>query len=424
MKKLLLLLISTIFGLLIVEIIGSTLDLRPRIWNDYLLHYKDYGWHTWHGADHVNGKHSEQTNGYKTRGKVPTKEKKIIILGDSNIETSHHIDEMPEKYLEDNFSKHSVISFGSWGWGNDQQLLHLKKNISKIKPEYVVLWFSPNDPEDNSDPIGFVGPKPTFKFKDNKLIYPKEKVGDTLKLQNFFYKFYTYRFYIAFNKKIKKLKNNLIGSKNFKFKNDQIKVCKEEFEYTNYKKLLQIYFDENMYNYHKDHKTKKPMPYNIDIESMPKKDQWISNKIDINFNNFVNKQEDMFFWLNANQSINEKYRIKLTNLILNEIEKISNENGAKFIVFMPIYLKFLPFEDDITYKVCNDGFEFEYSNLNVFKKLNQLFNNIQYKYIFEIEKDNFYNSDETTYDNFDGHVSPETTKYIMEQLTTFIKKNN
>ena len=56
MKKLILLISSTIFSLLLVEIIGSSLDLRPRIWNDYLIHYKDYGWHTWHGADHINGK--------------------------------------------------------------------------------------------------------------------------------------------------------------------------------------------------------------------------------------------------------------------------------------------------------------------------------------------------------------------------------
>ena len=91
-----------------VEIVGRNFNLKPHIWKDYSLHFSDYGWYTWHGADHINGKHSKQTNGYKTRGKIPTKDKKIIILGDSNIETSHSLNEMPEKYLEDNFPEHSV----------------------------------------------------------------------------------------------------------------------------------------------------------------------------------------------------------------------------------------------------------------------------------------------------------------------------
>ena len=84
----------------LLEILGNILNLKPRKWSKYYETYSTYGWYTWSGADHLYGKHDSQTNGYKTRGKEPTKKKKIILLGDSTIETSHKLEEMPENYLE------------------------------------------------------------------------------------------------------------------------------------------------------------------------------------------------------------------------------------------------------------------------------------------------------------------------------------
>ena len=66
-------------------------------------------------------------------GKKPDKKikKNIILLGDSSVETSHRLNEMPENYLRNYLNKTNVISFASWGWATDQQYIHLKKYIEE-----------------------------------------------------------------------------------------------------------------------------------------------------------------------------------------------------------------------------------------------------------------------------------------------------
>ena len=77
MKKNFLLVIVTFTVLIFLfELIGNNLPLKPRKWSRYYDYNSTYGWYTWFGADHLHGKHENQTNGYKTRGKKPSKEKK------------------------------------------------------------------------------------------------------------------------------------------------------------------------------------------------------------------------------------------------------------------------------------------------------------------------------------------------------------
>ena len=78
---------------------------------------------------------------------------------------------MPARILEKHLkNKYNVYSFGSWGWGTDQQLLMLEKNIENIKPKFVI-FFTPNDLTDNYHNIGFFGEKPTFKLNNKNELY-------------------------------------------------------------------------------------------------------------------------------------------------------------------------------------------------------------------------------------------------------------
>ena len=86
---------------LILDFLFNFMNFPPRKWSKYNELYGTYGWYTWHGANHIDGDHKLQTNGFKTRGKVPQKEKKIILLGDSSVETSHKFEQMPENFLEE-----------------------------------------------------------------------------------------------------------------------------------------------------------------------------------------------------------------------------------------------------------------------------------------------------------------------------------
>ena len=129
-KNSLLPIFSILLSIIALDLLCNFIELRPKKWSNDLL---SNGWYTWNGADHIDKPHNTQTNGFKTREKKPKNKKKIILLGDSMIETSHKLTEMPENFLEKYLPNFSVISFGSWGWGQDQQLLHLKKYIIKYQ---------------------------------------------------------------------------------------------------------------------------------------------------------------------------------------------------------------------------------------------------------------------------------------------------
>jgi hypothetical protein len=135
MKKLLII-FPIVFTIIFVEIIANLAKIRPLLWKNDFYSNLNVGWYTWHGADHLyeNEIHKEQTNGFLTRGKKPDKKIKnnIILLGDSAVETSHRLNEMPESYLRNNLNKTNIISFASWGWATDQQYIHLKKYIISV----------------------------------------------------------------------------------------------------------------------------------------------------------------------------------------------------------------------------------------------------------------------------------------------------
>ena len=415
-KNTLIFFISSLISILIIEIIGSTLDLKPRKWSKYNEFYSTYGWYTWSGADHLFGKHDDQTNGFKTRGKKPTKKKKIILLGDSTIETSHKLEEMPENYLEKYLPDYSVISFGSWGWGNDQQLLHLKDNIESIKPEYIVLWWISNDLRDNMINIGFGGPKPTFEVRNNKLVYPSVKMGDEYYPAKL-YKFYTFRLFKKLKEVFKKEYEKIFFSK--KFDPKEVLRCKKNKEYSDYSDLLKNFFDEEIYKKEKKIAENKPKPYDRNLKPLFSKDKWLIDRINNHKNSFYTSNFDFLFWNRKFLSNYEKKQILKTNLLIKEMQKVSEKNDSKFIVFFPIIdqKRFYPFKNNNPLKTCYKDIELEYSNKYVKEKLKLIFDNIENVNVFDSKFGNNY------YDIFDGHLNNEANDYHMKKLSEIIQKN-
>ena len=143
MKKIFIINILIFFVLIVlVDIFANTLKLRPLLWKNSFYSYLNNGWYTWSGADHLyeNEIHSKQTNGFETRGLKPNKKinNNIILLGDSFLETSHKLSEMPERYLRDAISDSNIISFGSWGWGNNELQYYRQQNTS-VENGYLTI---------------------------------------------------------------------------------------------------------------------------------------------------------------------------------------------------------------------------------------------------------------------------------------------
>lgn len=122
--------------------------------------------------------------GFRGRPAQGTPDETVLLLGDSQVE-SHTDDpaDMPEvhfeRYLRSETGRNiRVLSLGSGGWGNDQELFALERYLPIItpKPRLVVLWFTlRNDLWNNLFPTHFPTnglPKPTFRLVNGELQGP------------------------------------------------------------------------------------------------------------------------------------------------------------------------------------------------------------------------------------------------------------
>jgi hypothetical protein len=128
--------------------------------------------------------HASERNQFEFRGRPFSSDAdvRIVLLGDSHVEaTANSIDHLPEAHLERALEQRtrrrvSVVSIGSGGWGQDQQLLALTAHIDAIRPRLVVLWFTyANDIWNNIFPTHFPRngwPKPTFWVAGTELRGP------------------------------------------------------------------------------------------------------------------------------------------------------------------------------------------------------------------------------------------------------------
>jgi hypothetical protein len=110
----------------------------------------------------------------------------IMLVGDSQVETTLPFEHMPEVLLGSALRALTgratrVVSVGATGWGQDQQLLALRRALPLIRPRMVVLWFTPgNDVWNNTFPTHMPKdgwPKPTFWLEGDTLRGPHADWG-------------------------------------------------------------------------------------------------------------------------------------------------------------------------------------------------------------------------------------------------------
>ena len=448
-KNITFIIIYFFFIFILVDVFANIFKIRPLLWKNSFYTYLNVGWYTWFGADHLYEKkeiHNKQTNGYKTRGLKPDKNfsKNIILLGDSSVETSHRLNEMPEKYLRDRLSKTNVITFGSWGWSTDQQLLHLQKYIKDIKPQKIILWFEMNDIAGNITKHGFMGRKPIFKIKKDNgehiLSGP-----DISSEKNYFE--YSY-FYRVLNKIIdyslaKKDKNFLEIAKN----------CTNNKKYTDKKVIAKLLNNKDFYDQSKKIHNHHEKPYRNKVVSkeydniFPSFEKWQENKIDNFFKIDASKtfigqgmvNLDPFKLQAENQIDNALYAEILTNKLLNKIQLLANKNEAEFYAFV-VYQKSLhePFNKNEKVFVCYNNKELAYSNKAFQNKMKKIFKNIKNVAMINLEgKFTLENNDGSGfifssygdgnfgpdyYDFFDAHKNNAANEYIMKEVHKFINE--
>jgi hypothetical protein len=152
-------------GLLVAEMVLRLTD-RPR---PVVI-----GW--------TSGRPGEKNDfGFRGHRFDATARQRLILLGDSQVESETGFEDMPEVHLRRALSRSigedvSVVSIAAGGWGQDQELLALLAHIHAIRPTIVVLWFTAaNDLWNNTFPTHFPKdglPKPTFWLEGGTLKGP------------------------------------------------------------------------------------------------------------------------------------------------------------------------------------------------------------------------------------------------------------
>jgi len=113
----------------------------------------------------------------------------IVLLGDSQVEaTALPLDAMPERRLESDLlslgRRTRVVSIGTGGYGQDQELLALQEYFQEYRADLVVLWQTPaNDIWNNVFKTHMINrnPKPTFWLDGSgRLLGPSEALGQPL----------------------------------------------------------------------------------------------------------------------------------------------------------------------------------------------------------------------------------------------------
>ena len=295
-KKIFIFFLIFLILFLITDLLANILNIRPTS--------STFGWLNSHQT-YKNVQKKINFNEYRTRDKAKVINKKnIILLGDSQVETSHSAEKMPARLLENELDqKFNVYSFGSWGWGNDQQLLILKKNIKEIDPEYVVLIFSLNDFNDNYYNIGFNGEKPTFKLIKSRLQYPKLHIFKKYLNYSWYYRV-SYRVYLNYYHKFFLNKNKSISS--------TIK-CNEKKKYLSQREILDSIYDW-------DHEYKKYLRNSLVKNYMNRIDFINSQNFFVKMNNYENFIDKPNLFRQSKSTI-ELYKQKLTSALIQEIKK-------------------------------------------------------------------------------------------------------
>ncbi len=428
MKKIIIAFFSFAITVIFFDLVANFANLRPLLWKSHNYSYLNVGWYTWHGADHLykNEVHSEQTNGFLTRGKKPDPkiENNIILLGDSTLETSHILNEMPENFLENYLKDTNVISFGSWGWSTDQQYLHLKENIKKIKPKHVILWFQMPHLIGNKHKHGFLGSKPTFnlkkKQKDNYYLAGPDRFPG----KNYFE--YSY-FYRAFNKF-----SGMLKLRNSKSYYDYLERCDSgnQSNFVTKKELLINVLNLLNYEVGKKINTHYQKPYK-NIKSSDKikfisYEEWKQNNLDLFLiedkkRSKLYSEEYLDDSLKYNRIVLSDSEIEkeiLTNLLLLKIQELVKENQASFhVMFISLPDIFKPFKSEKIYRYCFNNRQFMYSNEAFDRKLDRIFKNINNILII-----NKTFNDLEHLDLFDGHFNKKGNKLVMEKLSNYIRE--
>ena len=168
--------------------------------------------------------------GFRKFGKINTKKRKILIIGDSFTEgVNVNNDEVYYNYLDTN--KYEIFAYGCGGYGTLQEFMIIDEYFDEINPDILLIQFCSNDIINNSYELERYNSKnnphrirPYLLNEDVKYLYPSMMNGALYRILDYFYIFRILKLqYLRFYKiEINEKNTNLDYLKDYYEKSERI----------------------------------------------------------------------------------------------------------------------------------------------------------------------------------------------------------
>lgn len=103
----------------------------------------------------------------------------VIILGDSvafGLGADNH--ETVSAYLQNAIPDYQVQNLAVSGYGVDQSLINLERNIGKLNPVFIIyIIYTGNDLADTSSDVAYGKSKPLYRLENDEVVLVKDKVA-------------------------------------------------------------------------------------------------------------------------------------------------------------------------------------------------------------------------------------------------------
>lgn len=369
-KKILLLFISVLIGLIFSEIGLRSLDIPKPVYSG------------WKGSPQIVNKELNQLGFRGQSISYSDSDFVVLLLGDSQVEAGYlSFDSIPEQILQRQLRKVNknvkVFSIGGSGYGQDQELIALTKYFSMFRANIVLLWFtSCNDLWNNMFPTHWPNQngayKPTYILKNNTLEGPFQPDGSQV--------------------------------------NSSIKLLALVQRYS------LIHFGDRKWSKYLPPSSPPPFARNLNITQMSNSlNDLIEKKIGPYWGDSIEIEKSHLLIYTEPITKRIDYSIKLTKLLVKEIKFLCELNNSKFLPFFYENVEFNLLNKNYK-RFCSYLIKDRYIKLSTdqfSKNINNIFNPIiYYKAFFETDSCFMIN---------DNHLKKEYIDSLMFGLTNFMQ---
>lgn len=327
----------------------------------------------------------------------------VLLLGDSQVESATCSPEnMPEKLLEIYLSEKlrrniKVFSLAASGWGQDQQLIALKKYYEHFRSDLVLVWVTPkNDFWENAFPdrntaktAGHL--KPTYRLVNGDLS------GPFYKSLNYYRNSALWQLFISGYQNLQDetieqfILEDWMSNLPIPHKNDNSKI---QYPNSDFVEVDLKTFSQEVFKYSTQ-----------------------NNLTVLTHEDFINSRSHFSPYL-INRSERDEYLLTITKRLFQEIKTTANSNESEMLVFYPLREDFdIVYTNNVKFVKSYHSLKKAFPvNLDYLSTLKEVIHDDQLFYFKVIGKN------EICVNTYDRHLNKNGNELVMKEVANHLSR--